>query len=53
VKSVAAGKTAVAKLSVKTIPSAKGTYKLKVSVSGAATASLTAKVQVARAKRKR
>jgi hypothetical protein len=53
VKSVAAGKTAVAKLSVKTLASAKGTYKLTVSVSGATTASLTAKVQVTRAKREK
>jgi hypothetical protein len=53
VKSVAAGKTAVAKLSVKTLASAKGTYKLTVSVSGATTASLTAKVQIARPKGKK
>ncbi|HEX3360442.1 MAG TPA: hypothetical protein VHS74_05555 [Solirubrobacterales bacterium] len=50
VKSVAAGKTVVAKLSVKTLASAKGTYKFTVSISGAATASLTAKVQVTRPK---
>lgn len=53
VKSVAAGKTAVAKLSVKTLASAKGTYKLTVSISGATTASLTAKVQVSRPKSKK
>jgi hypothetical protein len=46
VKSVAAGKTAVAKLKVKTLASAHGTYKFTVAVSGALTASLTAKVQV-------
>ena len=46
VKSVAAGKSAVAKLKVKTLPSARGTYKLTVAMSGAVTASLTAKVQV-------
>jgi hypothetical protein len=45
VKSVAAGKTVVAKLSVTTLASAKGTYKVTVSVSGATTASSTAKVQ--------
>jgi hypothetical protein len=50
VKSVAAGKASVAKLSVKTLASAKGTYRLTVSVSGAANASLTAKVQVTRPK---
>ena len=53
VKSVAAGKTAVAKLSVKTLASAKGTYKLTVSAGGATTASLTAKVQVGGVKRKK
>jgi hypothetical protein len=53
VKSVAAGKAAIAKLSVKTLASAKGTYKLTVSVSGAASASLTAKVQVTRTRSKR
>jgi hypothetical protein len=52
VKSVAAGATAVAGLSVKTLAAAKGTYKLTVAVSGAATGSMTAKVQVAGAKRK-
>ena len=46
VKSVAAGKTVVAQLKVKTLPAAHGTYKLTVSVSGAMTASMTAKVQV-------
>lgn len=46
VRSVAAGKTAVAKLKVKTLSSAHGIYKLTVVVSGALTASLTAKVQV-------
>ncbi len=51
VKSVAAGKTEVAKLQAKTLASAKGTYKLTVSVGGAAKASLTAKVQVTRTKR--
>jgi hypothetical protein len=50
VKSVAAGKAAAAKLSVKTLASARGTYRLTVSVGGAATASLTAKVQVTKAK---
>lgn len=50
VKSVAAGKTVVAQLKVKTLGSAHGTYKLTISVSGAAKASLTAKVQVAAAK---
>jgi hypothetical protein len=53
VKSVAAGKTAVAKLSVKALASAKGTYKLTVSAGGATTASLTAKVQVTGVKRKK
>jgi hypothetical protein len=48
VKSVAAGKTVVAKLSVKTKGSARGTYKLTVAVSGATDGSLTAKVQVKR-----
>lgn len=47
VKSVAAGKTVVAKLKVKTLASAHGTYKVTVAMSGALTASLTAKVQVA------
>jgi hypothetical protein len=47
VKSVAAGKTAVAKLMVKTLASARGTYKFTVTMSGAMTASLPAKVQVA------
>lgn len=51
VKSVAAGKTVVAKLKVKTLASAHGTYKLTVAVTGAAKANLTAKVQVAAAKR--
>ncbi len=51
VKSVAAGKTVVASLKVKTLGSAHGTYKLTVAVTGAATANLTAKVQVAAAKR--
>jgi hypothetical protein len=46
VKSVTAGKSAVAKLKVKTLASAHGTYKFTVSMSGAMTASLTAKVQV-------
>jgi hypothetical protein len=46
VTSVAGGKTAVAKLKVKTLASARGTYKLTVAMSGALTASLTAKVQV-------
>jgi hypothetical protein len=53
VKSVAGGKSAVAALNVKTLPTAKGTYKLTISVSGATTASLTAKVQVARSKSKK
>jgi hypothetical protein len=53
VKSVAAGKTAVAKLSVKTLASAKGTYKLTLAASGAASGSMTAKVQIAAAKRKK
>ncbi len=52
VKSVAAGKTAVAELKVKTLASGHGTYKLAVSVSGTTTASMTAKVQIARAKHK-
>lgn len=47
VKSVAAGKTVVAKLKVKTLASARGTYKFTVAMSGAMTASLPAKVQVA------
>lgn len=51
VKSVAAGKTVVAKLKVKALASAHGTYKLTVAVTGAAKANLTAKVQVAAAKR--
>jgi len=46
VKSVAAGKTVIARLKVKTLASAHGTYKLTVAMSGAVTASLTAKVQV-------
>lgn len=50
VKSVAAGKTVGAKLKLKALASAHGTYKLTVSVSGAAKASLTAKVQVARSR---
>jgi hypothetical protein len=53
VKSVAGGKAAVAGLKVKTLSSARGTYKLRVSVSGATTASLAAKVQVTRAKSKK
>ena len=52
VKSVAAGKTVVAKLNVKTKASAKGTYKFTVKVSGAVKGSLTAKVQVVAAKAK-
>ncbi len=51
VKSVAAGKTVVASLKVKALATAHGTYKLTVAVSGAAKASLAAKVQVAAAKR--
>jgi hypothetical protein len=50
VRSVAAGKTVVASLTAKTLPAAHGTYKLTVSVTGATTASMTAKVQVARAR---
>lgn len=46
VKSVAAGKTAVAKLKVKTLTSAHGTYKFTIVMSGGMTTSLTAKVQV-------
>jgi hypothetical protein len=53
VKSVAAGKTAVATLKVKTLASANGTYKLTVSISGATNTSLTARVQVTRSKSKR
>jgi DNA-binding beta-propeller fold protein YncE len=53
VKSVPAGKTAVAKLMVKTKASAKGTYKFTVNLSGAVKASLTAKVQVVAAKAKK
>jgi hypothetical protein len=53
VKSVAGGKTAVAGLNVKTLASALGTYKLTVSVSGATTAFLAAKVQVTRPKAKK
>jgi hypothetical protein len=52
VKSVGGGKTAVAKLKVKTLASAHGTYKLTVAVSGALKASLPAKVQVAAPKGK-
>jgi hypothetical protein len=52
VKSVAAGKTVLAKLNVTTKGSAHGTYKLTVSVSGATTASLTAKIQVAPSNRR-
>jgi hypothetical protein len=51
VKSVAAGKTVVVKLKVKTLGSAKGSYKLTVDVSGAAKGSLAAKVQVAAKKK--
>jgi hypothetical protein len=51
VGSVTAGKTSVAQLAVKTRSSARGTYKVAVAVSGATTASLTAKVQVAGAKK--
>jgi DNA-binding beta-propeller fold protein YncE len=51
VKSVAAGKTVVAKLKVKTLGSALGTYKFTVQVSGAMKKSLTAKVQVTAAKK--
>ena len=47
VKSVAASKTVVAKLMVKSLASARGTYKFTVTMSGAMTASLPAKVQVA------
>ncbi len=46
VKSVAAGKTGVARLKVKTLASAHGTYKFTVAMSGAVTGSLTARVQV-------
>jgi hypothetical protein len=53
VASVAAGKTVVAKLNVKTKASAKGTYKFTVNVSGAVKGSLTAKVQVVAAKAKK
>ena len=53
VKSVAAGKTAIAKLSVKTKATAKGTYKFTVNVTGAVKGSLTAKVQVLAAKAKK
>jgi hypothetical protein len=47
VKSLAPGAAFVAKLKVKTLASAAGTYKLTVALSGAAKGSLTAKVQVA------
>ncbi len=52
VKSVAAGKTVVAQLKVKTLAKAHGTYKFTVAVSGAMQANLTAKVQVSAGKRK-
>jgi hypothetical protein len=50
VKSIAAGKTVVAKLEVKTLGLAHGTYKFTVSISGATNTSLIAKVQVSRPK---
>lgn len=53
VKSVAAGKTVVAKLKVKTLAAAKGAYGLTVAISGATKSSLTAKVQVSRPKSKK
>ncbi len=46
VNSVGAGKTVAAGLTVKTLASARGTYKLTVALTGASTASLNAKVQV-------
>jgi hypothetical protein len=52
VKSVAAGKSATAGLKVTTLSAAKGTYKLTVSVTGATKGLMTAKVQVAKAKRR-
>ncbi len=51
VKSVAAGKTVLAGLKVKTLAGAKGTYKLTVEVSGAGTGSMTAKIQVTGARK--
>jgi hypothetical protein len=53
VKGVAAGKTVVAKLKVKTLGSALGTYKFTVAVSGAVKKNLTAKVQVTAPKPKK
>jgi hypothetical protein len=52
VSSVAAGKTVVAKLKVKTLGSAMGTYKFTVAVTGAVKKNLNAKVQVTVAKKK-
>lgn len=46
VKSLAVGKSAIAKLKVKTLGSAHGTYKFSVVVSGALTFTLKAKVKV-------
>ncbi len=52
VKPVAPGNTAAAALKVKALPKAHGTYSLAVIASGATKGSLTAKVQVARSKRR-
>src|SRR4029077_17311587 len=51
-KSIAAGKSVVATLKVKTLASARGTYKFTVALSGASQATLTAKVQVTAPRRR-